>query len=133
MKKIIISIAVIGFALFINTALAAPPDVQTTAEITSPDAGEVVSGKSGLVTFAAIYSDDDPGGVSWAVREGTCNAGVRTVWGNVDSHNDPYTWDKTSDGKIFESVADVSSWESGNYCFIFNPKEEGDENDIRET
>lgn len=133
MKKIITSITVIIIALFATTVFAASPDIQPVGEITSPDAGEVVSGKSGLVTFAAIYTDDDPGGVSWAVREGTCDAGVRTVWGNVDLHNDPYTWDDTSDGKMFESIADVSSWESGDYCFIFNPKEKGDENDVRET
>jgi len=99
-------------------------DLQPTGEITSPDENEVVFGS---VEFAATYTDDDPGIVQWAVRKGTCAAGQGTIFGNVDGYHDSYSWD----GSLFTATADTSSWDPGNYCFVFNPQEESDENDIR--
>ncbi|MCK5591620.1 MAG: hypothetical protein KAI72_06670, partial [Candidatus Pacebacteria bacterium] len=67
MKKVIMSIVVAVFALFaVATTAFASGEV---GEITSPDAGEAVSG---MVTFSATYTDDDPSDVDWAVRSGTC-------------------------------------------------------------
>jgi len=98
-----------------------------TAEITSPSDGEVVSG---LVSFDATLNDKDSNdNVQWAVRKGTCAAGVGTVFGNVDGHNDSFDWD----GANFHASADVSTWEDGDYCFIFNPTESAGDVAIRET
>ncbi len=55
------------------------------AEITSPTSGATVFG---LVDFKAYLDDDDVDSVQWAVRKGTCAAGVGTVFGNVDGHSD---------------------------------------------
>ena len=103
------------------------------AEITSPEEGETVSGD---VSFEAFLIDDDQDGVQWAVRQGTCAAGVGTVWGNVDGHNDSYTWnyDSVADIHTFTSTANsttTSSWSDGSYCFVFNPREDSGESDIR--
>lgn len=100
--------------------------LQPTAEITSPEDEELVFG---LANFDATYSDDDPSGVQWAVRYGTCAAATNTVWGNVDGHNDPFTWD----GSSFHSEADTSTWTLGDYCFVFNSTEGPGEDDIRLT
>ena len=101
-------------------------DVPPSGEIISPTDGEVVVG---TLNLAATYADDDPGIVQWAVRKGTCAVGQGTVMGNVDGFSDEYSWD----GSTFGASADVSEWEVGEYCFIFNPKEEADETDIRLT
>ncbi len=95
-------------------------------EITKPDSGVTVSGS---VLFEAIYWDDDPLYVQWAVRNGTCAAATNTVFGNVDSFNDPYTWD----GNLFQATADTTTWVPGDYCFVFNPKESPGEGDVRLT
>ena len=58
--------------------------VQPSGEITSPEDGELVFG---LTDFEAVYFDDDPGGVQWAVRYETCAAATNTVFGNVDYWN----------------------------------------------
>jgi len=106
-------------------------EVNTTfvrsAEITSPAVDEVVSG---LVFFEATLDDEDGNdNVSWAVRQGTCAAGVGTVFGNVDGHSDAYDWD----GASFQAEADTSTWVDGDYCFIFNPTESAGDLAIRET
>lgn len=94
--------------------------------ITPPAEGQVFFG--GTVSFDAIYWDDDFDPVSWAVRRGTDASATNTVWGNVDGHNDPYTWD----GHLFHSSADVSSWTSGwYYAFVWNSSEDAGEADIR--
>ena len=93
-------------------------------EITSPDVDEVIFGS---VNLEALYYDDDPGIVQWAVRRETCTAGTNTVFGNVDGHNDSYTWD----GHLFQATANTSGWMPTWYCFVFNPKEEGGEQDVR--
>jgi len=99
-----------------------------TAEITSPTSGEVVSG---LVSFNATLNDKDGNdSVQWAVRQGTCAAGVGTVWGNVDGHSDSYTWE---DGHSFSTTADTSLWAPGDYCFVFNPTESAGDAAIRLT
>jgi hypothetical protein len=97
------------------------------AKITSPLEGEEVSG---TVSFDATLNDKDKNdSVQWAIRKGTCAANTGTVWGNVDGHDDPHTWDHT----YFHSLADVSLWEPGDYCFVFNPTESTGDLAIRET
>jgi len=97
------------------------------AEITSPGEGELVSG---FVSFdATLYDDDTDDSVQWAVREGTCAAGVGTVFGNVDGFSNSYTWINN----VFNAVADTSTWVLGDYCFIFNPTEGAGEANIRLT
>jgi hypothetical protein len=97
--------------------------------ITSPAEGQVFTG--GPISFDAIYWDDDPSGVQWAVRKGTSDPATNTVWGNVDGHSDPYTWD----GHLFHSEASeavVSSWETGwYYAFVWNPVEGSGEPNMR--
>lgn len=102
------------------------------AEITSPTEGQVVSGS---VPFNAVLYDDDSDAVQWAVRRETCAAGTNTVWGNVDGHNDSFSWvyNDVTRRHDFSSTADTSSWVPGNYCFVFNPTEDSGEVDIRLT
>jgi len=98
-------------------------------EIISPEADEVVFGS---VNLEAKYIDGDELNddiVQWAVRKGTCAAGVGTVWGNVDGKSDSFSWD----GKNFSAAIDTSGNEPGSYCFVFNPKDDAGENDVRET
>lgn len=99
-----------------------------SAEITSPSPEDVEV--YGAVKFTATLHDelgDDT--VQWAVREGTCTAGVGTVLGNVDGRTDPYSWD----GSSFSASADTSVWTPGSYCFVFNPSESSGDIPIRET
>ncbi len=102
------------------------------AGITSPGDGDHVSGST---NFEAYLIDDDEDPVQWAVRKGTCAAGQGTVFGNVDGYNDPYAWDYNSETYThnFSATADTCEWEPGDYCFVFNPKEDGGEADIRLT
>ncbi|MBZ9571925.1 DUF642 domain-containing protein [Patescibacteria group bacterium] len=102
------------------------------AEITSPAAGDTIVGS---VDFTAYLIDDDQDPVQWAVRKGTCAMGQGTVLGNVDGHNDPYTWtyDSGTHTHTFLATADTCAWEPGDYCFVFNPKEDSGESDIRLT
>jgi len=94
-----------------------------TAEITEPTEGEVVFGSLDL---GAYLIDDDEDPVQWAVRKGTCAAGTNNIIGNVDGMNDDYDWEADSSGPnkyLFTATADISSWEEGMYCFVFNPTE----------
>lgn len=98
-----------------------------SATITSPSAGEEVSG---TVSFDATLTDE--GGddsVQWAVRKGTCAAATGTVLGNVDGFSSAYEWDHVT----FHASADTSSWIPGGYCFVFNPSESVGDTAIRET
>lgn len=106
-------------------------DMQPVAEITSPafDGDDVI----GTLNLTATYTDDNPAGVQWAVREGTCAAATNTRAGNVDSFSTPYSWTGTIPNKVFSSTIDVSAWTSGDYCFVFNPGESSLERDIRLT
>jgi hypothetical protein len=103
-------------------------DCMPTGAITSPGDGEILLVGDTLL-LGATYSDDDPGGVQWAVRKGTCAAGTNTVGGNVDGYNDPYSWD----GATFSASFDTTGWAVGGYCFIFNPREDGIEPNMRLT
>jgi len=103
------------------------------AEITSPTADSIVID---TLNLGAFLMDNDYDSVQWAVRKGTCNMATNTKMGNVDGFSDPYTW--TADGSIqykynFSASKDVTLWEEGEYCFIFNPSEDGGESDIRMT
>jgi peptidoglycan hydrolase-like protein with peptidoglycan-binding domain len=87
--------------------------------------------ESGLITLMAKYYDGDDENddiVQWAVRAGTCSASTNTVAGNVDGFSDSYNWD----GMNFDADLDTDSLTPGNYCFVFNPKDDG-ETDVRET
>ena len=102
-----------------------------TAEITAPTEGQNVYGS---VDFTAYLDDDDVDSIQWAVREGTCAAGVGTVFGNVDGHSDVAIMD-TSDLSMqtFSFTGDMSAMTLGSYCFIYNPREDSGELNIRET
>lgn len=102
-----------------------------TAQITSPTSGEYVHG---LVDFTAYLDDDDSDGVQWAVRQGTCAAGTNTVFGNVDGHHDVAAIDQSDlSNQTFSFTGDMSEMDSGMYCFIYNPREDSGESNIRET
>jgi hypothetical protein len=122
--------ALIGLALAVATVLAvgsgAAAGTLPYGEITSPGVDEVIFGSA---NFGAVYYDDDPGAVDWAVRYGTCAAATNTVFGNVDGFHDTYSWD----GHLFHATADTSGWTPGHYCFVFNPREEAGETNIRLT
>ncbi len=99
-----------------------------SAEITSPEEDEVISGD---VELAATYDDEDGNdNVAWAVRFETCAANdAANVAGNVGGFSTPYDWD----GAEFYSQIDTTSWDDGKYCFIFNPLDDPDEENLRET
>ncbi len=101
------------------------------AAITAPNVNENVWGD---VTFEAYLVDNDVDSVQWAVREGTCAAGIGTVFGNVDGHSDVATMD-TSDltMQMFSFTGDMSAMTPGMYCFIYNPVEDSGETNLRET
>jgi hypothetical protein len=90
---------------------------QAPGQITSPDAGEDVELDDELVLTAFDHAASE-GNVNWAVREGTCASGTSTVAGNVDGYSDAYSW---QDGNFSATVDDISNWNIGEYCFIFNP------------
>jgi hypothetical protein len=75
--------------------------------ITNPDEGAVVKGKINLT--AEYYDGDDENDdiIQWAVRAGTCDAGVNTVFGNVDGFDDEYTWD----GSMFSSEFNANNFD----------------------
>lgn len=103
-------------------------DVEPALEITTPATDGLVFAP-GVINLAALYTGDentDDTDVKWAVRFGTCDAGVDTVAGNVDGHSDPSTYN--GDGE-FEAAPDLSGEPEGEYCFVVNPQEHG----LRET
>ncbi|MBU0708638.1 hypothetical protein KJ596_02680, partial [Patescibacteria group bacterium] len=102
------------------------------AEITAPSAGDV---NTVSVDFEAYLVDDDQDSVQWAVRQGTCDAGTNTVFGNVDGFSDSYGWVYNSGNYLhtFTATADTSAWSLGMYCFVFNPAEDSGESEIRLT
>jgi hypothetical protein len=100
-----------------------------SGEIIEPEEDEIVTGITDLI---ATYDDGDDvndDGVNWAVREGTCAAGVNTVFGNVDEHSDSFEWD----GADFSAEWDTTGVAPGMYCFIFNPTDDPGQDDIRLT
>ncbi len=101
------------------------PDPVPVSEILSPEVDEVVSGTIELAAFYADENGDDNDAVQWAVRSGTCAANTGTVFGNVDAHNDSFTWNSEN----FSSMFDTTQVSNGSYCFVFNPTEDaGGEN-----
>lgn len=103
------------------------------AEITSPTVGDTIEN---TLNLGAYLMDNDYDPIQWAVRKGTCAAATNNIIGNVDGMNNPFNW--AADGTIpykynFSATADVSSWEEGAYCFIFNPTEDAGEPGVRET
>lgn len=115
--------------------------VNTATEITTYDF-EPVSGAivkpgegakvSGWLKLKATYIDGDSVNddtVNWAIRKGTCAANTNTVLGNVDGRNDVYQWD----GALFKANLDIRSLEAGEYCFVFNPTDDANQIDVRET
>ncbi len=102
-----------------------------SAEITSPLAGEEVSG---IVSFEAYLNDNDIDAIQWAVRQDTCAANTKTVFGNVDGHSDTATIDASDlSHQAFSFSADMSSLPLGMYCFVYNPVEDSGESNIRKT
>ncbi|MFW6110163.1 MAG: hypothetical protein ACOC6Q_01935 [Patescibacteria group bacterium] len=118
MKKLILGL--ISFTLLLGVAGGVRANSNDTEGIISPEPGEQISLEEGL-ELEARDDDAEDSGVSWAVRQGTCAAGTNTVAGNVDGFNDDYEWD---DG-YFTSSLDVSDYDTGEYCFVFNPKAGG--------
>lgn len=102
------------------------------AEITSPQEDEIVYNQA---EFAAWLVDNDEDYVDWAVRKGTCAAGTNTVLGNVDGHSDmlTMTYNPSEYKYSYSIIADISGWDAGKYCFIFNPREDAGETNIRLT
>ncbi|MDA8611309.1 Ig-like domain-containing protein [Candidatus Pacebacteria bacterium] len=95
--------------------------------ITSPTEGELVSG---TIDLTAEYFDGDDvndDAVQWAVRKDSCSS--NTVSGNVDGFSDSFDWD----GNVFSSSLGTAPLEAGEYCFVFNPTDDDDERDVRET
>jgi hypothetical protein len=106
-------------------------DQDPTGVITSPKAGAIVFKH---LTLGATYTDDNPpakNGVQWAVREGNASCTGTTKAGNVGGFNDAYSWTGTGMDRVFAASVDTSGWAGGDYCFVFNPKEEGHEPDVR--
>lgn len=98
-------------------------------EITSPEEGGFVFGNVHLEATYHDENEDNNDAVQWAVREGTCAAGTNTVAGNVDGFSSDYDWDSM----MFSADVDTTGWDSGMYCFVFNPKEDAGDENIRLT
>ncbi|MGB3347003.1 MAG: hypothetical protein WBA71_07160 [Candidatus Humimicrobiia bacterium] len=106
---------------------------QRYAEITTPEEDEIVYGS---VDFGAYLVDNDYDYVDWAVRKGTCAQATNTVFGNVDGFTDSYDWAYDSGTCYtynFMTTADTCAWDASKYCFIFNPREDLGEANIRLT
>lgn len=102
---------------------------EEVSEILQPEVAEVTSGTTDLMAFYADENGDGNDSVQWAVRSGTCDAGVGTVLGNVDGHSDAFAWDGTN----FSASFDTTLVPNGSYCFIFNPTEDGGDANQRLT
>lgn len=98
-------------------------------QITAPTAGAYVHG---TIHLTATYADNDTpntDGVQWALRQGTCAANTGTVFGNVDGHSDPFSWD----GNNFSATFNTTTVADGGYCFVFNPTDDPGQPNVRET
>ena len=95
--------------------------------ITSPTADEVVY--ENLLYLSANDVDAEGNAVRWAVRYETCDAVAdANRAGNVTGVDDPFTWE---DG-YFSAEVDITSWDAGRYCFVFNT-ELGEADGVRLT
>jgi hypothetical protein len=83
----------------------------------------------------AFLVDNDEDHISWAVRKGTCAMGTNTVLGNVDGHDDELemTYIPEQYKYTYSGHFDISEFDGGMYCFIFNPTEDSGETNIRLT
>ncbi|MFN3188579.1 MAG: Ig-like domain-containing protein [Candidatus Paceibacteria bacterium] len=123
---------VAGNTTTVEFTLVIIPDTPTptaSLTITNPvTAGEVLSGE---FTFTAEYIDYDDvdDQMFWAIRAGRCN-GVDQVGNAPASPFHPSTFN-ASTGQ-FSATVDMSSWDSGTYCLVVNPRESSGP-DFRET
>lgn len=99
------------------------------SEIIQPEVDEVTSGTTELLAYYADENGDGNDAVQWAVREGTCEAGTNTRFGNVDGYNTPFTWNNVD----FFAEIDTTTVPNGQYCFVFNPTEDGGDANQRLT
>ena len=96
--------------------------------ITSPTAPEgeralVAPGED--VLLEAI--GPDTGGVQWAVRAGTCAKNEGAIAGNVDGYNDEAYWEGGEFSYTLSHERLSPTVDDEFYCFVFNPREGGDE------
>lgn len=97
--------------------------------ILAPVEGQSVSGDLDLIALYADENSDGDDQVLWAVRAGTCAAGVGTEFGNVDGFNDSFVWN----GQDFTATIDTTTVSDGLYCFVFNPTEDAGNTNQRLT
>ncbi len=123
------------FKLVVNGASDCAVTTETepipdTLVITNPAADNDVVPRT-LFSFEAEYTDNDTtvDNIQWAIRAGTCSAGVGTIAGNVDGFNNTSTFS----GINFSAQLDTTTWDAGNYCFIVNPSEQTGEPNLRES
>jgi len=102
------------------------------ADIVRPEAGEMIFRELSLEAYL-VDNDIDP--IQWAVRKGTCAAGTNTFLGNVDGHSDSLDMNYTPEEfkYSYTGTFDISEFDGGMYCFIFNPKEDAGESNLRIT
>ena len=118
-----------GFLFDNISLLSGQPPYPVSGEIIKPHEYSVV-GK--VLKLKAVYDDGDDVNdniVQWAVRSDTCAASTNTVLGNVDGHHDDYYWN----GAKFKAKFSTKDLEPGLYCFVFNPKDDPGQADVRET
>lgn len=113
-------ITITGLATAMALALTAPAMADSHAAIDSPGPGELVTTN----TLELVAHDDTAttGDVDWAVRDGCAPGGTNFAGGGprvdvVEEH--PRTWDEGD----FSATIDITDWDAGAYCFIFNPTE----------
>lgn len=114
-------IAITGLATAIALALTAPAMADSHAAIDAPGPDELITNNT--LELAAHDTTADTGDVNWAVRDG-CAPGVGTnfVGGgpNVDVDEEhARDWEEGN----FSATIDITDWDAGAYCFIFNPTE----------
>ncbi len=130
-KNVLTSVLVVAFALLGGGFQSVAPQVanaqtEDLTQITSPNSGAEVSGTTTLkAEYSGTTTPNRNGNlVSFAVRSGQCGSTDSTVFGNVDGQDDPYTY-STSTGE-FSAEFDSTTEADGDYCFVFNPSDEGD-------
>jgi hypothetical protein len=105
------------------------PVLPATLAITSP-ASPGLTLPSDIYDFTAEYVDDDEtvDTINWAIYAGSCNHdGSNRMAGNAS--DDPSTFS----GADFSAEVDMSKWANGQYCFVVNPSEQPEEDDLRAT
>ncbi len=100
------------------------PDNDRTAQITAPLSETKIS--ESLILGATLTDDDSDDTAVWYIRKGTCAEGGDIIAGNVGDFTNVYNWSSN----IFSATLDIDSWSLGNYCFIFDPREDADERSL---